>query len=380
MQKTLDMRLDLRGRRADRSGLNLERTARRPMRDYFLSWILSHVSDSLGLLAALRMDFLSSGGCAFAFPPYLRRTSDWLYAQPGRLGHPRHWGYLQRGTLDHLLQTDRASACVGRRSFDPFAATGAKSVPDRTGQSDYRRYAGSALRRDRTGHQHQARSQPQGQSAHLSEQPVLGHSGFGRASPDGFGADRADSLLAGRRIRTTWQALGGAATDRFGEGPRQGCAFADRCLVHAQKPDSALARTKGAHHRAGASGYRLVSSAGTGAEASRTQAQVRPAYRCGDAGYAADGGDGTGSLRQDAVGAGALCHRRGAISEGTPSTGRVVRDAPVRQHLVASTPDSGDLDRFVGTSGSGNLCRALGNRTFVSQSEALATTGLIIPV
>src|ERR1035441_395292 len=107
MQKTLDMRLDLRGRRADRSGLNLERTARRPMRDYFLSWILSHVSDSLGLLAALRMDLLSFCAGAFASPPYLRRTSDWLYAQPGRLGHPRHWGYLQRGTLDHLLQTDR---------------------------------------------------------------------------------------------------------------------------------------------------------------------------------------------------------------------------------------------------------------------------------
>ena len=187
MQKVLDMTLDLRGRRAARSGLILERAARRPMRTRIGSRVLAHVACDLGLSAAFGMDFVSSGGCSTAFPPHLRRTLDRLHAQPGRLGYARHRGHLPRGALDDLLQADRAGACAGRRPVDPFAATGAKGIPGRTGESDHRRHAGCALREDRAGHQHQARPQPQGQSADLSEQPMLGHVGPGGARSVGFG-------------------------------------------------------------------------------------------------------------------------------------------------------------------------------------------------
>ena len=177
------------------------------------------------------MDFLSSAGRSTTLPSDVCRTPDRLHAQPGRLGHPRHRGHSPRGALDHLLQADRASAGIGRRLVRPFAAIGASGVPERTGESDHRRYAGSTLREVGTWYQYQTRSQPQGQSAHLSEQPVLGHAGTGRARQAGLGADDTDPLLVGRRIGPTRQALGGEATDRFDQGARQGGAFADRCMV-----------------------------------------------------------------------------------------------------------------------------------------------------
>ena len=190
MHERLDMTFVLRGRRATRSGLILERVARRPVRAHIGSRALPHVSVCLGLCAALGMDFLSSGGRTTAFPAHLRRTLDRLHAQPGRLGHPGHRGHLPRGALDHLLQADRAGTGAGRRPVDPSAATGTTGVSGRPGQSDHRRYAGAALREDRPRHRHQARPQPQSQSTDLSERPVLGHAGPGGAGAAGFGAER----------------------------------------------------------------------------------------------------------------------------------------------------------------------------------------------
>ena len=54
----------------------------------------------------------------------------------------------------------------------------------------------------------------------------------------------------------------------------------------------------------------------------------------------------TGSHGHGADGAGALDDRRGAISERPPGAGSVVRDAAVRQYMVAATLDSG-FSRFV---------------------------------
>ena len=239
--------------------------------------------------------------------------------------------------------------CRSRNCRYPFAATGAVGVPGRTGQPDPRRYAGSALREERAGHQYQARPQPQGQSADLSEQPVLGHAGPGRSRPAGFGADGADSLLAGRRIRPTRQALGGTAVDGLGPGARQGGALVDRCLVHAQHSDSSLARTTGPHHRAGAPGYGLVSSA---ANRSRNAEDRKRKYgRRIDAAVL----DTLPVQEMELMLYGKVqrvrvrsVHRRGAIPEGAPGAGGVVRDVPVRPHLVAPAPDSGDRDRSVG--------------------------------
>jgi hypothetical protein len=345
------------------------------MRDRFRSRTFPHVSRCQRLLVALGMDFLSSGGRATAFPPDLRRTPDRLPAQPGRLGHARHRGDSPRGALDHLLQAHRAGAGAGHRTVAASVAAGAEGVPDRTGHPDPRRYAGSALREVRAGDQHQTRSQPQGQSADVFEQPVLGHAGLGRARPAGFGADGTDSLLAARRIGAARQALGGTAIDGFDPGAREGGALADRCLVHAPRPDSALARTAGPDHRAGAARYRLVSSARTGAETPRTEAQVRSAGRCGDARNLADTRDGTDAVRQGAAGSGALGLRRGAIPEGAPGASGVVRDVPARPHVVAPTPDSGHRDRPVGPTGRRDLRRALGDRALVSQSQALVGRG-----
>ena len=157
-----------RGRRAARSGLILERAARRPVRAHIGSRALPHVSVCLGLCAALGMDFLPSGGRTAAFPAHLRRIAGWLHAQPGRLGHPRHRGHLPRGALDHLLQVDRARAGAGCRPVDASAAAGAMGISGRRGESDHRRHAGATLREDWAGHRHQARPQPQGQSADLS--------------------------------------------------------------------------------------------------------------------------------------------------------------------------------------------------------------------
>jgi hypothetical protein len=57
---------------------------------------------------------------------------------------------------------------------------------------------------------------------------------------------------------------------------------------------------------------------------------------------------------------GALGLRRGAIPEGAPGSGGVVRDAPARPHVVAPAPDSGHRDRPVGPTGRRDLRRALG--------------------
>lgn len=336
-----------------------------------VSGLPAHVAYHPSSPAALGMDFLFSCGRSATLPPYLRRTPDRLHAQPGGLGYPRHRRHQPRGALDHLLQADRAGACVGRRPVRPLAATGAKGVPERTGEPGHRRYAGAALREDGAGYQHQARPQPQSQSAHLSEQPVLGHAGTGRARQAGFCADDTDPLLAGRGIRPARQALGGEAADRLGQGTRQGGTPADRRVVHAQEPDSALARTEGAHHRAGAAGYRFVSAAGTGTETPWAETQVRAADRCGHAGCAARAGDGTDAVRQDADGQAAPGHRGGAIPEGGAGAGGVVPDAPGRQHLVAPAPDPGDRDGTDRESRGGNLRRALGYRAFVSQPETV---------
>src|SRR4249920_3250842 len=86
MQKRLDMTFDLRGRRAARAGLFLERAARRPVRVRFGSRTHSHVSYRLGLFAALGVDFLSSLRCSAACASYLRRTVDRVHAQPRGLG------------------------------------------------------------------------------------------------------------------------------------------------------------------------------------------------------------------------------------------------------------------------------------------------------
>ena len=370
MQKTLDMKSDLRGRCATRPGLFLERVAQRPMKG-FQPLITLHVAHLLSLSSALGMDFLSSGRRSAPFSPDLCRTPDRLYAHPGRLGHSRHRSHLPRGPLDHLLQVDRAGAGVGRRLVPPIAAVDAKSFSKRTGQPDHRRYAGAALCEDRAGDQHQTRSQSQGQPAHLSEQPGLGHAGLGGAGSIGFGADPPDSFLVGRRIRPTRQTLGGATVDRVDQGECQGSASADRCLVHAQEFDSASARTEGAHHWSGTTGYGSLSAARTRTETTGSETQIRRAARYGHAGYIASAGKESDAVRQDAVGQSALGHRRGAFLEGSARAGSVVRDASGRQHLVASVPDSGHRDRIVGPDRGGTLCRTMGYRAFVSQPEAM---------
>ena len=381
------MNADLRGSCATRSGLFLERVAQQPMKG-FQPQIPLHVAHLLSLSAALGMDFLSSGRRSTPFPPDLCRTPDRLHAQPGRLGHSCRRSHSSRGALDHLLQTDRAGECLGRRLVHPIAAIDAKGFSKRTGQPDHRRYAGSPLRKEGAGDQHQTRSQPQGQPAHLceaalravpansfSEQPRLGHTGSGGAGPIGFGADHPDSFLVGRRIRPTRQTLGGAAVDRVGQGECPRSASADRCLVHAQEFDSASARTEGAHHWSGATGYGPLSAAGAGTETPGAETKIRATARYGHAGYIASARNGSGAVRQNAVGQIALDHCRGTIPEGTARAGGVVRDPSGRQHLVASAPDSGDRDGIVGSGRGGNLRRALGYRAFVSQPEAMVGCG-----
>ncbi len=261
------MTIDLRGRRAARPQLVLERAARRPVTDLSRSRMVPHAARGRGLSAALAVGFISPGGRAIAVPSYLCRAADRMPAHPGRTGHARHRGHSPRGALDHLLQADRARAGVGRRAVRPLVPAGAMGVPGRTGERDHRRYPGAAMRQDRTGHQHPALPEQQGQPPDLFAQPVSRHAGAGGARPAGLGADGNDSLLAGRGVRTTWQALGGAAVDRLGPGECRGRAFADRCLVHAPESDFALGRTAGADHWPGAPGCHPVLHARAGAAA-----------------------------------------------------------------------------------------------------------------
>jgi hypothetical protein len=371
MQKTLDTIDGFCCLHADRSELILEQMARQPMRDHLRSQIVSHVSGRLGLFAAFGMDFISSGARSATLSPYLRGTVERPHAQPRRLRHSRHRGYLSRSALDHLLQVDRAGAYVGRRSRYWAAATCPVRVSGRTCQPDYRRHVGSALCEDWAGHQHQTRPQPQGQSANFSQQPVLGNAGTGRASSDGFRADGADSLLADRRILATRQTLGGAPVDRFDKWPRQRGVLAGQRLAYASESDFPSARTTGAHNRSGTARYGIVLTPETRVDALRTETQVWVADRLDNARNDAGEENETDVVWRGPVAPRTVGHRRGAIFEGAPGAGRVVRDAAVRQHMVAPALDTDDRNGSVYPRGTGNLCRTLGHRALVSQPEAL---------
>ena len=191
------------------------------------------------------------------------------------------------------------------------------------------------------------------------------------AGEAGVGTDGADTLLAGGGVGPARQALGSAAVDRLDQGPCLGGALADRCLVHAQEPDSALARTTGADYRTGATGYGFMPTARTGAQASGTETQVRSANRCRDARRAASAGEGAVAVRQGAMCPDPLADCGRPLSAGCSGAGGMVRDAATRRHLVAPTPDSGDRDGSDRAGRGGDLCHALGDRAFVPQSEAL---------
>ena len=101
------------------------------------------------------MDFLSS----VAVPPRSRRTfvelligcmlnpEGWVTRAIGAICREAHW-------TTYYKLIERAQVPVAD-SVDPFAATGARGVSGRTGESDHRRYAGSTLREDGTGNRHQ---------------------------------------------------------------------------------------------------------------------------------------------------------------------------------------------------------------------------------
>jgi hypothetical protein len=157
-----------------------------------------------------------------AVPPRSRRTfvelligcllnpEGWVTRAIGAIRREAHW-------TTYYKLIERAQVPVTELSLRLLQLV-LRVCPTELVTPDPRRYAGSALREVRAGDQHQTRSQPQGQSADVFEQPVLGHAGLGRASPAGFGADGTNSLLAARRIGAARQALGGTAIDGFDPG------------------------------------------------------------------------------------------------------------------------------------------------------------------
>ena len=209
------MTSDSRGRRAARPGLILRRAARRPMRSFPAGYSLMSLSASVCLLLSEWISFL-----LVAVPSRSRRTFVELLIgcmlNPGRLGHPRHRRDLPRGALEHLLQTDRAGACLGHRSVLRLLQLVQWIFPAELVNLDHRRYPGATHGDVGAGHQRQARSCQEGQSTDLPEQPVLGNAGLGGAGTLRVGADGADSLLAGRGIGPARQVVGGATVDRLG--------------------------------------------------------------------------------------------------------------------------------------------------------------------